>query len=370
MPLERATRKDWFWPVLFLLLGVGGAFVSSRLYFKAFPEASIELRIPKQEIARRSIGFLRGRGLATEGYHRFTLFDFDEQAKTYLERELGLEEANRQMASQVNIWRWKTRLVKPPQKEEMTVWLTPSGALVGFDHVIEEKRPGAKLNRDEAQRVAEVFLRAERGLDLARYRLVADELATRPSRLDYTFTWEQKDLKLRDATVRMSVTVQGDQVGGFREFLKIPERWIRDYERLRSHNDLLGTIATTSYALLMLAAIVVVIRRVRREREKGRGSGALAIGGVVAALFIVAQWNDFAVQTQSWSTNTTYASMVALYMFVTAISGVFVGLFIAVMAAAGEPLYRQIAPGRVALGHLFTFRGLRSKEFFTSTLVG
>ena len=85
--IERLTRKDWLWPVLFLLLGVAGALAAHRFFFQAFPEASIDLRLPKEEIAGRSLQFLRDRHLSVDGYRQFTTFDFDDQAKTYLDRK-------------------------------------------------------------------------------------------------------------------------------------------------------------------------------------------------------------------------------------------------------------------------------------------
>lgn len=368
MSIERTTPRDWFWPVVFLLLGAAGVATAYRYFFQAFPEASIDLRLTKEEIARRSTDFLRGRNLPLEGYRRLTTFDFDDQAKTYLERELGLEEANRLMSARLKIWRWNTRLFKPPQKEEITVWMTPAGEPVGFEHEVEEARGGAKLEKEEAQRIAELFLRAERRLDLARYKLVTDDLQTRPNRRDYTFTWEEKDFKVRDATLRLSVTVLGDEVGGFREFLKIPEQWTRDYQRLRSRNNLLQTIATTLYIPLMVAAIIVTVRSARRKKIHWKA--ALAIGAVVGFLFMVQQWNDFALQIQNLPTNAPYQTLAIVYYVIMVVVGLFVVLYILLFAASGEALYRELSPDRVSLNKLFTFPGLRSKEFFTSTLIG
>ncbi len=364
----RTVRREWLWPVLFLIVGVAGVLVASRLFFRAFPEASVDLRLDKSEIARRSNDFLRGRGFNTAGYRQITVFDFDDTSKTYLERELGLEEANRAMATRVNMWRWQTRLIRPPEKEEFSVWLGTTGTLVGFEHLVDEKRPGARLSRDEAQRVAEVFLRAERRVDLASFKLVVDEAKTRPGRLDYTFTWKERGFRLKDATRRMSVTVLGDQVGGFREFLKIPEKWTRDYEKLRSLNNLLGVIATVLYILLLVGAAITLARSVRVKKIAWHA--LLAIGGVVGALIAIGAWNDFGLQLTSVPTNFPYETWAAIYTVIAVLSGIFSGLLIVVVLGAGEPLYRELAPDRVSLAHLFTFRGMRSREFFNSTLIG
>ena len=66
------------------------------------------------------------------------VFDVDETAKTYLEREVGLQQANRMMANDVHIWYWQARFFRPLQKEEFDVRVDPAGGVVGYTHVQEE----------------------------------------------------------------------------------------------------------------------------------------------------------------------------------------------------------------------------------------
>ncbi len=368
MHIEKMERRDWLWPLLFLALGVAGAFTAYKLFHQAFPEASIDLRLTRDEIAARSLDFLRGRGLSTDGYRRTTIFSYDNQSKTYLERELGLQEANKVMASTVRIWRWQTRLFRPPQKEEMSVWLTTTGEMVGFSHKVDEGFPGAKLEKEEAQRIAEVFLRSERKLDLSRYKLVTDEVTNRPNRLDYTFTWEEEGFKLKEATRRMRVTVIGDQVGEFDEFLKVPEQWTRDYIQLRSRNELLQNFANASYVLLLGGVIFVIARSTRLRKIHWKASAG--IGAVVGLLFAAQLWNSLPQAIQQLPTNTPYETLAAVLAVLFLIAGVVMGIYTMMLAASGEPLYRDLLPNHLALNHLFTLRGLRSKEFFNATLIG
>src|ERR1035438_2390313 len=366
--LVKMTRRDWLWPAIFLALGVAGVLVAHHYFFSAFPEASVDLRRAAPEVEHRPLDFPRGRGLSTDGYHVFTAFSYDDEAKTYLERELGAEEANHLMASTVRIWNWRTRLIKPPQKEELVVHLTTSGELMGFTHLIDEAAPGASLSKAEAQRIAEVFLRTERKIDLKQYHLVEDRVETKPKRLDYTLTWEENDFKAKEATHRLTVTVSGDQVGGFHEFLKIPDQWKRDYEKLRSRNNLLEMIATALYVILLIVAVFVIFSggRVKKIHWKT----ALALGGFIAVLFFFYILNEMPQALQGMPTQSTYGTLQALILVGALLAALGSGLYIVMLAASGEPLYRELCPERVGLDHLFTFAGLRTKEFFKSTLIG
>jgi len=366
--LAKMTGRDWLWPVIFLLLGVGGAFAAHHFFFQAFPEASVDLRLTRQEVEVRALDFLRGRGLNTDGYHVSTAFNFDDEAKTYLERELGAEEANRLMSSTVRIWNWRTRLIKPPQIEEMVVHFTTTGELMGYTHIVKEDDPGASLSKTEAQRIAEVFLLTELRIDLKKYHLVEDAVKTRPKRLDYTLTWEENDFKAKDATHRLTVTVLGDLVGGLKDFLKIPDQWSRDYEKLRSRNELLEIIATALYVLLIIVGLFVIFGGGRAKQIHWKT--LLAIGGVLGFLIMLSTLNEIPLALQGMPTIMSYGAMTATIVVGAILAGVGAALYVMMLAGAGEPLYRKMSPNRVSLDHLFTVAGLRTKEFFTSTLIG
>ncbi len=334
-------------------------------YQAAFPEASIDLRLSRTEITSLAEKFLRQRGLSTAGFRNLTIFDADQEASVYLEREVGLTEANRLMSTQVAVWRWRARWFRPPDQEEMLVYLSPKGVLTGFSHVIPEAAPGARLEKNAARALAEAFLKERTSTP---QRLIEEQLQERPARYDYIFTWEQEGFKARDATYRRTIVVQGDQAGRYSEYLYVPEKWKRDYALLRSSNDLYAMAATVLYALLAVAAIVVLIQSLRRREL--RWKPLLIIAGTVGALMIANEWNSVPFAIDSMPTSSPYLQSLVRALLLGLGAGVGVFFYVILAAAPGEPLYRRLLPDHLPLSRIPERAAIRTREFFLATVAG
>lgn len=334
-------------------------------YRAAFPQASLDLRYSKGEITALAERFLASRNLSVHGFRNLTLFDPDDRARLYLERELGLEQANRLMEERVPVWRWRARWFRPPEKDELVVYLSPQGRLVGFRRVIAEAATGARLSRDQARAIAEKFLREQTP---APHRLIEEELRERPARLDHIFTWEDEGFKAKDATLRRTIVVQGDQLGEYLEFLHIPEQWQRDFAALRSANELYQWAAEAGFAALFVAAIVVLLGWLRRRAVPWKP--LIGLCAAVGVLMILNQANTLAFFIDRMPTSTPYRETVLFGLLQALGAGVGVFFYVIVAAAAGEPLYRRAYPEKVSLPAIVSRRGLRTKEFFQACVAG
>ena len=362
---ERLERNDKRLLAVLLVVVLASVVYTRFNFTAAFPEASIHLRYSKDQIQGMARDFLKQQHVATEGYRSLTLFDPDDDGRIYLERELGLEQANRLMQGEVSVWRWRNRWFRPPQKEEMTVWLSPDGRLVGYQHAIREDAAGARLSKDAARAMAAEFLKQRTG---AAQRVVEEQLQERPNRYDYLFTWEQEGLRAKEATYRRTVTIQGDQVGGYREFLHVPEQWTREFAAMRSKNELYSQIAAVLYVPLILAAVGVLIASFRKRSVLWRP--LVLIAGAVGVLMIVNQGNSLPMTIDQMQTSSPYPEMLTIGLLQAVGAGVGVFFYVILAAAAGEPLYRRALPGRLALLKAFTGAGTRTKEFFLATTTG
>jgi membrane protease YdiL (CAAX protease family) len=365
---ERLRPADFRFLAICCLLLTATVWFSARYFYRAFPEASIDFRVTREQARTRAENFLAAQGLQVNGYRQASRFSYDDEAKTFLERELGLDRANRLMGRRVRLWRWSWLWFRPLQKEEFRVDVTPAGEPAGFLHEIPEAAPGAALPAAQARAVAERFLRDTMHRDPAGLDFVEGSSVTRPARTDHTFTWKERDFDIHDATYRLEVTVQGGLVGGYHEYLKVPESWQRAYEGLRSRNLTAQTIDTGLLVLLAVALLVTILLRVRGHDVRWRR--AAVVGGIGALLLFLSNWNAQPLAEFNYPTTDSYGSFVSQEFLRNLMGALSAAGLLFVLTAGAEPLYRQSYGTQLSLGNLFSARGLRTRKFLLGAVLG
>ncbi len=370
MTSDRLTGADRRALIFWMIAGIVGVIFAQRFFFRAFPEASVDFRVSRGEALSRASEFLRGIGEDVVGYRSAVAFDLDEEGKTYLERELGLQQANQMMSSQLDIWYWDVRFFRPQQEEEFHVRINPAGKVVGYDHKIPEARAAPSVDRTKAQETAQDFATGKLGVDLASWDFLAEEANSnqRPNRVDWSFTWEKHGFRAKDAPYRLSVSLHGDRVGGAERFLRVPEAWTRSFARLRSGNDTLALFFFLPYVLLLGMAVWLGIKLTQRGQTSWRG--AIVLGAVVASLLFLQNLNNWPLWGATYDTNATYGSFIAAKLGAALLWSLVTAITITLVLPAAEPLYRVSQPDRLQLAKTITLRGLRSKEFFSAAVVG
>jgi membrane protease YdiL (CAAX protease family) len=365
---ERLTAADSRFLLICVLLFGATIWYAATHFYIAFPEASIDFVVTRPQALATAQQFLASQGYPTTGYREASRFDFDDSAKTFLERELGLEKANQLMGSHIRLWRWSYRWFRPLQKEEFQAEVTTRGELVSFRHELAEKTAGANLTSDQARAIAEAFLTNGLHRDPAALEFVEASSQTRPARTDHTFTWKERDFQIKDATYRFEVTVLGDRIGAFNEYLKVPEAWTRDYQHMRSRNDTASTFDAVLMILLALGGLVVLMIRVRnRDVKWGR---AVIFGAITFVLSFLASLNAFPLQEFGYPTTDSYGSFLANRLLQMLLSAAASGVFIFLLTAWAEPVYRQACGRFLSIGSLLRWRGLRTKSFFRGAVLG
>src|SRR6266849_4561655 len=106
---DRLTGSDKRALLLWVLAGIIGIVFAQKYFFRAFPEASVNFQVSREEALARAQKFVSGLGENVSGYRSAVAFDVDDEAKTYLERELALRLALQLILSDVNVSYWDSR---------------------------------------------------------------------------------------------------------------------------------------------------------------------------------------------------------------------------------------------------------------------
>lgn len=365
--MEKLNRKDVRFLIACLAVMVVGAAVTTILFKRAFPEASIEFRVNRTEAREAGEKFLRGLGRDVTGSRFAGRFDLEEEPKVYLERELGLEGASRFYGTDAKVWRWKMRWFKSGVKEEEGVEITPRGDLAGFVSVRREDAPGARLTSEGARARSLEFL-ARIGIPAAGLRSIEVSPVTRSKRTDWVFVDEKPGFRMGAATVRYRTTVSGDEVTAFREFVQVPESWSRDYRRLRSKNLTAGTVASFGFFVTLVAMLGVLITKI--VRRDVRWKLVAVFGGIAFVLALLSTLNEIPLTLYEYETSSPLSSHLTKLLVLGFLAAIATGAGIAVIVAAAEPIYRERFPQHLSLSGMFSRRGLRTKRFFLFVVLG
>lgn len=367
MPIKLTGREYRIIATVLVVAGIS-LMIGVKYFWRAFPEAAIEFRVTRNDSKPIAQQFLAARGIHVQGYRHAAAFQYDDEAKVFLERTQGLEQMNDLTHGPVRLWRWTHRWFKSQQKEEFRVEVTPAGEVAGFDHEIEEKTPGANLDPGQARTIAEGFLHDVMRRDLNDLEFVDSDTTKRPARTDHSFTWKIRKVNLGEGSLRVAVEVDGDQIGGYREFVKVPDQWSRDYQTLRSRNDSAQEVDQLFMVFLCAAMLILLVMRIRDRDVPWRL--AVVVGLVGTGLYFLGSVNNFSLEVFGYHTTDPYSTFLVGYILEAVLSSFGVGVFIFLLIASAEPVYRESFPGLQSLRHTFTWNGLRSRSFFIANVVG
>ena len=121
MTEQRLDARDRRFIAVCLLVIVAGAAITAALFRRAFPEASIEFRVPRARARVLAETFLSRQGRSVAGTRFAARFGVDEEPKIYLERELGLERASKFYGKDAKVWHWDMRWFRSAEKAEERV---------------------------------------------------------------------------------------------------------------------------------------------------------------------------------------------------------------------------------------------------------
>jgi N-acetylglutamate synthase-like GNAT family acetyltransferase len=342
----QGTRSpSWRLELLITGLGLVGMILFLALYDRAFPSAAINLKLSRAEISQRAQTYLDAQGYPLSDYEFALSFGEYGWASVYLQRTLGIPEANRLInAEGLPIWSWDARWFRPLQKEEFFLSLSPDGRVVAFSHSLPEDAPGASLEQAEAQALAEDYLINDRGWSLQNWELASASTHQQPGgRADHYFEWKRTDFAIGEGDLRLAVGIQGDRVGDYDFWLRVPEAFRRSFSeqsnRASFFSDLSGTLGLIGFGLAGLVAYLIAVWRGGLTWSAGLGP-ALA----VAIISLLAGLNELPLAKAWYGTTQDYTLFWLQRLLNLTYGAVFSAAPVAILWAGGRRLARQVWP--------------------------
>src|SRR5436853_141375 len=333
---ERLNRADWLFLAVCAAVVAVALFVVINWFSVAFPEASIDFRYDRTSSLRVAAPIVAAQRLDLGGMKHTATFAVDENAKTFLERSLGLKKASDTMRREVRLWWWSHRWFRPLQEEEYRVDVAPTGEIVGFSDKIPEDRALPSADMTAARMTAEAFL-TRAGVKLADLQLVAQSERRLPKRLQRIFTWDSQSVHPAGAPYRYAVTVDGDRVGSYTQRVHVPDDWKRQYRELRSKNILAGNIDSVFMIITGIAAVVIFVVRLLRGDLALRM--LLTVGAIAVVLVTGVALNSYPGALADYDTTTSFPAFIAQFSFLAVLQGVGVAMLLIVIVGSGEVLY-------------------------------
>lgn len=346
-------------------LGLAAYFIWSK---DVFPSASIDLKVSRPDILRMSEDWARKLHYKPDDAIRSTIFAHDDAAKTFLEYELGLAQANSLMKDRIPVWYWSTRMCRPLQLEEMSVALSPSGKLISFDRKLENDRAMPAMDHNAAKQLAIDFAEKEAGVPLAGFKPVEDGSVSQPNRTDHYFTWEDTTTDFKGAHLRVYEYVSGNELTTFNYYLYRPERWMRKFSELRSYNHALEQVASIFYSLFNIATFFVFVWAFTHGLIRWRF--AFGLGLLMAGIDFAESVNSMPVSIHGYPTTMSFRGFIVDTYVSAASSAVSQFVQTAMLVGAGEALYRLANPHKIALENFFKTAGLRTQQALQGLIAG
>jgi len=368
------TRMPGFW-IGYAVLSVAALFIAARLFPLAIPVVNLDITQSRGEALARAQSLAAERGLPPRAIAA-ARFDHDGLAQNYVELEGGGKLAFAALTSGklYSPYWWEVRRFTPGEIEEDTLRFRPDGAPLGFSRTIAESyvhdAASKALARDAARALAEARAQADWGVDLSHYALIQQSQETRQTgRVDHEFVYERPE-KLGDATIRLRLVVAGDELVGVAPYVKVPERFQRRFEELRSVNNLIANVASVAALLLYGIGGVVFGSLWLARRHWLAWRPALVAGLCVSALLALASLANAPAAWYAARTTETVATFWTKQGAAALAVLVFAGIALGAVFMAAESLSRRAFPHQPQLWRLWGAEAGASRQVLGRTLGG
>ena len=316
------------------------------LFPKAQPTIALKQELTRDSAIELARAFASAHQLPVNDTRVAVRFEQHAETQTFIELEAGGKpavnaEVNR---GDVSLFTWEVRFFRSGDPREVRITLAPGGRVLGFQNILADADARPALDSTQAMARADSVRTSWLALSGPAWRPISTSVKTvQPSgRLDRTLTWERTDRKLGAAPLRIDIVVRGDRAGGARQYVKVPEPFLRRYAERRADNDLYALIATLFVPLFAVLGIAALIGA--RKRGVVRWRPALIAGGVIGVALALALLNGIPGSYFRYDTAVSPTTFLAQQWLLAVMAGAGMAIVSAVLLATGELLTREAFP--------------------------
>lgn len=360
------NKTHYLWCLI--VAGIIGMIFHLNQSANVFPSASIELKTSRQQIAEKARKWARTVGYNPDARITSTIFSLDDDAKTFLEYELGSAKANALMRDAIPVWYWSTRFCEELKQPEFVTFISPTGSLVSLEYQLENDRVMPNIDHSAARKLAEEFISRQTELKLTDFRLEEDGTIAQPHRIDHYFTWERVGQDYAGAKMRIYTYVAGNSLTTYTYFLHISDEWKRKFNHLRSFNQALADIAEIAYNALNTGTFFVFLWGLQSRQIRWRFPLAVAL--VYAAMDAIETVNGLPGIMHEYKTTMPFRSFVIDTSVNALVAVVWTFVQVLLLTAAADMVYRLTFPKHVAVEKYFTRAGLATQSFLKENMSG
>jgi hypothetical protein len=158
---------------ILVLCGIAGILL---IKFTSVPAIGkfVRTSMDSHQASAKADEILRQNHVDVSRFHRATIFltTFDPVTNEFLRRKAGIDGTNGIYEERVPQAFWRVRYFRDAEKEEWAVLLRTNGDLHSVWHTLDERTSGANLSKEDARARAEAWLRENKHVDFAQWKLV------------------------------------------------------------------------------------------------------------------------------------------------------------------------------------------------------
>lgn len=244
----------------YLLLALSIIGIVSSIKVMSFKNYAPSMSVSKEQARKESYSEMKE--LNEEFLNESTTFSMiipiPEKESLFVWEELGKEIYESLMGNYLNPPLWCFRFVHldgplVERAEEFHIYIDSHNNVKRITHILPESREGAALSKEEARKKALDFIYEEYSLKKEQVKEISALDSQKLNRRDWLFTFEDTTIPLEKGSARLLIGICGDEICDYKQFVHVPEDYIRLLEKRDSYNKVIEKL---SLILLVFLSIL------------------------------------------------------------------------------------------------------------------